>query len=146
MPKHSFATVVICIALGCLIGSAQRRGFSGSWDSQTNPGVVWTVDQKDNGVRVSTLLPSKQVRDTEWLFDGPPINVIISGFPAQTTAKLDGEFLTFLGPIVLKDASVPARVEQVWKLSQDGNQLTVSTKIVTAATDFSRDQVFRRHQ
>jgi hypothetical protein len=43
----------------------------------------------------------------DWVFDGPPAADLITGFPAQTIAHVDGQFLSFKGPIVMKDRRLP---------------------------------------
>jgi hypothetical protein len=145
MWKWFALTAAAIFALDSL-ASAQSPRFSGAWDSQTNPGVVWRIDQADSGVKVSIVVRNKQVRTTEWLFDGPPADQLISGFSAQTVARLDGEFLSFSGPIVLKDASIPASVQETWRLSTTGDELIVDTKISSPATTFSRQQTFNRQK
>jgi len=126
--------------------SAQSPRFSGVWDSQTNPGVVWTIDQSDAGVKVSLTVRNKQVRTTEWLFDGPPVDQLISGSSAQTVARVDGEFLSFSGPIVLKDPSITASVQETWRLSTTGDELLVNTRITSSTTTFNRQQTFNRQK
>src|SRR5690349_20773592 len=135
MEKHVVAAVSICLLIGGLIASAQSNRFTGTWDSET--GVVWNVEQSAVGVRVIVVVKGKQVRETQWMFDGPPVEIPVSNLPAQTTARFDGESITFAGPVTLKDSS-RGTVEETWKLGKDGDQLIVSTTINSAATKFSR--------
>jgi hypothetical protein len=138
----------IAIFISANFASAQSARFSGAWDSQTNPGLAWNIDQSDVGVKVTITPPSKQVRTIEWQFDGPPVADVITGFSAQTVARMDGQFLSFSGPIVLKDPSNPASVQVTWRLSPNGDELTVDTTITVTAslTTMSRQQTFHRRK
>lgn len=143
MEKRFVAAVWICLMIGGGIASAQSNRFAGTWDSET--GVVWNVDQSVAGVKVTVLVKGKQVRVSEWMFEGPPVKLLVTNLAAQTTARFDGETVTLSGPITLKDAST-GQVEETWKLSRDGEQLIVSTTINSAAIKFSRQQSFRRRK
>jgi hypothetical protein len=140
---------VIAILTFANIASAQSARFSGVWNSEANPNLVWNVDQSDTAVKVSVTVAGKQVQTTEWLFDGPPVAELISGLSAQTAARVDGEFLSFTGPVVLKGPPIPATVQttpmpgtvqSTWRLSRNGDELTVDTRIESASsgTTFSR--------
>lgn len=141
--NRCFVVVVVLFFVGVAAMAFQSNRFSGVWESQTNPGVVWTVDQSPTGVKVLVAVRGKDIRTTEWLFDGPPVSTISGSFPAQTAVKVDGEFLLFSGPVVLKDGN--GMVQENWKLDKGGNELVVDTKISAASTTFSRQQVFHRH-
>src|SRR5215213_7916256 len=101
MLKRMSRTVIAILALAN-VAAAQSARFSGVWNSQTNPGVVWNVDQSNTAVKVSVTVAGKPVKTTEWLFDGPPVAELVNGLPAQTAARVDGEFLSFTGPVALK--------------------------------------------
>lgn len=147
MWKYASLTALAAV-LAADVASAQSVQYSGVWESTATPGLTWNIAQSDTGVKLTVTPPTNQVRVVDWVFDGPPAADLITGFSARTVAHVDGQFLSFSGPIVLKDPSVPATVQVTWRLSPGGDELTVDTKMTMteSLTTMSRQQTFHRRK
>jgi hypothetical protein len=143
MPKTTFALLVLMSVLAPTVAT-QTKGFSGRWASETTAGLSWTIEHAPDSVVLRVIVKDKELRSFRWMIDGPPVTVerAFATSTAQTTAKVDGEFLAFSGPIALPNAE-PAVINESWKVDT-ADRLIVDTRVATKGTTFSRQQTFRR--
>jgi hypothetical protein len=125
---------------------SQGSQFSGIWESQSTPGLVWTVDHAQEIVKLVITMREREIRTITWVF-GKPSTVpnAAAGLSAETTASIEDGMLVFDGKVASTDGQ-PAVMEETWKLNTAANELSVKTRVDFVATSFNREQVFRRRQ
>ena len=143
---HVSAAATVIIALSTTAAFSQGKEYSGAWESQTNPRIVWTIDQSSDGIKLHVVRGLKRdIKTVTWLF-GKPSRVpdAVASSIAETTATIENGTIIFDGS--LSGSDQPARIVETWELNSAADKLTVTTKVHGANNKLVKQQTFRRRE